>query len=426
MAELEGLRGDSVETWSDGQRWELLARILDGKLSIQQACERHHLSAEVLWSWLPAFRQGALRALDERMQQNLLARGAPPEALRFPELSGSLAELSIGDWIQMLYLAGKDATLSVEAEGAEHRLWFSAGTPIDAESGSLRGEAAAYQILGLESGRVVASLLPVSRDRTIHASAQALLLEGARRKDESNADRLPLREPVASLERPSSSVPSVRRTSLGPLALSWLPQRGSTKSRRMLTGGLLSLPLLLCFARFGVPGPAPAASPPETYAVHCAVDPPNAALSLDRGPVALGRLDATLPRNGKAHMLRASAEGFLPVTVVFSDAPPPDLIALERMPGSAPSPAPSACAVAPRTPMDTLPMAPHPERSAPSSGPAAAPPRGLPVPAPQRTLAPSAASSGVPHAGAAAPKELANRLRQISSEQHPPHVQIIE
>jgi transposase-like protein len=425
MAESEGLRGDSVETWSDGQRWELLARILDGKLSIQQACERHDLSAEILWSWLPAFRQGALRALDERMQQNLLARGAPPEALRFPELSGSLTELSIGDWIQTLYLAGKDATLTVEAEGAEHRLWCSAGTPIDAESGPLRGEAAAYQILGLESGRVLASLLPVSRDRTIHASAQALLLEGARRKDESNAHRH-RREPVSGLERQDSSAPPVRRTSLGPLALSWLPQRGTTThSRRMLTGALLSLPLLLCFARFGVPGTAPADRPLETYAVHCAVDPPNAALSLDRGPVGLGRLDATLPRNGQAHLLRASAEGFLPVTVVFSDAPPPDLIALERMPGAAPSLAASSCAVAPRTPVDTLVVTPHAEHGAPSSGPAPAPQRALPVPAPARMPLPSATPSR-PLPSAAASKELANEVRQILSEQHAPRVQVIE
>jgi hypothetical protein len=127
-------------------------------------------------------------------------------------------------------------------------------------------------------------------------------------------------------------------------------------------------------------------------------------------------------------MLRASAEGFLPVTVVFSDAPPPDLIALERMPGTAPSLAASSCPVAPHTALDTLLVTPHGERAAIAPGPAAAPQRLPPVPAPPRLPmpAPSVASSRQPGPSAAASKELANEVRQILSEQHAPNVRIIE
>jgi hypothetical protein len=53
----------------------------------------------------------------------------------------------------------------------------------------LRGEAAVYRILGLERGQFLAELRPSQRVRRVRASTSALLLEAARRKDESVALR---------------------------------------------------------------------------------------------------------------------------------------------------------------------------------------------------------------------------------------------
>jgi hypothetical protein len=60
---------------------------------------------------------------------------------------------------------------------------------VDAQSGRLRGEAAVYRILALDQGQILAELRPAERARSVHASIPRLLLEAARRKDESVALR---------------------------------------------------------------------------------------------------------------------------------------------------------------------------------------------------------------------------------------------
>jgi hypothetical protein len=101
--------------------------------------------------------------------------------------SGTLADLAVADVLQLLQLIGKSAvmTVTVEHGGAQSRLWCNEGSLIDAESGRLRGEAAAYRILALDDGWLEAELRHEQRPRTIDAPTQRLLLEAARRKDET-------------------------------------------------------------------------------------------------------------------------------------------------------------------------------------------------------------------------------------------------
>jgi hypothetical protein len=95
----------------------------------------------------------------------------------------------VADVLQLLQLIGKSAvmTVTVEHAGAQSRLWCSEGSLIDAESGRLRGEAAAYRVLALDDGWLEAELRHEHRPRTIEAPTQRLLLEAARRKDETRA-----------------------------------------------------------------------------------------------------------------------------------------------------------------------------------------------------------------------------------------------
>ncbi len=111
--------------------------------------------------------------------------------------TGTLDDLSVADLIQILQLAGKDALITVTREAQESRLWCQQGAIIAAESGRLRGEAAVYRILAFERGAIIADLQPISRERSIFAATQRLLLEGARRKDESQL----LREKLGDLHR---------------------------------------------------------------------------------------------------------------------------------------------------------------------------------------------------------------------------------
>jgi hypothetical protein len=72
------------------------------------------------------------------------------------------------------------------------------------------------------------------------------------------------------------------------------------------------------------------------FSVSTAVTPAHASIWLDRHPVAEGRLEILLPRDGTTHELRVAAEGFIPITLLFADVPPPRLIQLEPLPVTEP------------------------------------------------------------------------------------------
>ncbi|HEU4581482.1 MAG TPA: DUF4388 domain-containing protein [Polyangiaceae bacterium] len=182
----------------DAARSELIDQIVMGKLRVSAACARHGYSEEQVIDWLRSFRRATLAAFDEQLKQRLVAQGVPASAFGSAELAGTLSELSVADVLQMLDLTGKSAVLRVlhdrspdktAQDGGESRIWCVGGAIVDAESGRLRGEAAVYRILGLERGQFLAELRPSQRVRRVRASTSALLLEAARRKDESVALR---------------------------------------------------------------------------------------------------------------------------------------------------------------------------------------------------------------------------------------------
>jgi hypothetical protein len=183
--------------WGDARAWELLAQVVDGKLSVQAMCDRHRLRREDVHDWLRGFHRSALLAFDEQLRHALIRQGAAPEALGGPELTVSLADISIIDWIQAIQLFDKGAVITVMHDMTESRLWCSKGGLIDAESGRLSGEAALYRIVSLERGQVVTELRSVRRERTIRSSTSGLLLEAARRKDEAAM----LRRRLGNLDR---------------------------------------------------------------------------------------------------------------------------------------------------------------------------------------------------------------------------------
>jgi len=192
--------GGRPADWDDAKKSELIRRIVDGKLGVAAACRRHGLAQGLLLDWLRAFRRSTLLALDERLKQRLLAQGVPGESLGGAEISASLGELSVADVVQIIGLTDKSAVITLTHAGRESYLWCCSGALVDAESGRLRGEAAVYRILGLEQGQLLAELRPSERVRSVHASTPALLLEAARRKDESVALRQQLGDPERRYE----------------------------------------------------------------------------------------------------------------------------------------------------------------------------------------------------------------------------------
>lgn len=193
---------DSERPWDETRKWELLAQVLVGKLSLRAACERHRIPEAELHEWLRGFQRSALAAFEEQLRLALIQNGAPAAALGGAELSLSLSDISMVDWIQAVQSFAEQAVITVLHDDTESRLWCERGALIDAESGSLSGDAAVYRIVNLEHGQVLTELRGVQRERTIRASTPALLLEAAHRKDESAL----LRQRLGDLERPFQSI----------------------------------------------------------------------------------------------------------------------------------------------------------------------------------------------------------------------------
>jgi Domain of unknown function (DUF4388) len=177
----------SGHDWDDSRKAALFARIVGLELSIEEAAELHGLRVDVIQDWLRLFRRSALLAFDEELKQTLIGQGANADALAAAEFTGHIEDVSIADLVQTIAIAGKDAVITVTREGRDHRMWCSAGAIIDAESGRLSGEAAAFRMLAFERGRMVADLRPEPRDRSINNATHRLLLEAMHRKDDCTA-----------------------------------------------------------------------------------------------------------------------------------------------------------------------------------------------------------------------------------------------
>jgi hypothetical protein len=189
------------------QKGTLVRQILRGELSPREACEREGLSELELRQWVRDYTRLARRAVDDQLTATLAAHGLDVEELPTAEFSGSLSEIGVGELIQTIQYGKKDGLLRLEHGGELSQLWCVAGDVVDAQSARLTGAAAVYRILGIEQGWLYATFAPVERQRTIHASTQALLLEAAKRADECLEIRARLGD-MHNVYVPSASSPS--------------------------------------------------------------------------------------------------------------------------------------------------------------------------------------------------------------------------
>ena len=177
------------EALANERKLELVERILRGQLSLQEACTKHGLSGAELKEWMRLYRREARRVLDERVRAALSTEGMELQDIESAEFSGNVETLAIAEVVQTLALGRKDAEISIEHGGQQSRIWCADGDVVDAECGRLIGAPAVYRLLTVERGRVLADcsarFAELGRVRTITVSTQALLMEAARRADES-------------------------------------------------------------------------------------------------------------------------------------------------------------------------------------------------------------------------------------------------
>jgi response regulator RpfG family c-di-GMP phosphodiesterase len=126
----------------------------------------------------PDLFSAKLRQLIDRR----MARGGKAAA----GVSGSLAEMSLPDIVQILWHGRKTCALRITSRASSGEIEFTDGQVVNARWDQVRGEDAFYRLITLRDGdfRLDPTFRPTTR--TIQASPEALLLEGMRRFDESS------------------------------------------------------------------------------------------------------------------------------------------------------------------------------------------------------------------------------------------------
>jgi Domain of unknown function (DUF4388) len=112
----------------------------------------------------------------------LLEQRANPRTAR--GVSGSLREMGLPDMVQVLFHGRKSGNLRIRAPEGAGEIHFADGSVVNALWGELRGEDAFYAMLRLRDGEFGLDPAFKPPSRVIHASSEALLLEGMRRMDE--------------------------------------------------------------------------------------------------------------------------------------------------------------------------------------------------------------------------------------------------
>jgi predicted regulator of Ras-like GTPase activity (Roadblock/LC7/MglB family) len=103
-------------------------------------------------------------------------------------MQGSLRDMSVADLIQVNCQDKKTAKATIKSDGKEARLFFCDGAVTHAELDQTIGEEVIYQILSWDQGEFVIDPGEINPVVSIKRNWSGLLLEGAKRLDESKPD----------------------------------------------------------------------------------------------------------------------------------------------------------------------------------------------------------------------------------------------
>lgn len=121
-------------------------------------------------------------------------------------LEGNLKDLSLATLIQLNCGEQSTARLVLERDGQEGVVFFDGGSVIHASLGPLKGEEAIYELLRWSDARFHVESGKTTKERTVNANWNSLLLEGMRRIDEGEA---PLTEAMGQEAKALRAIPGV-------------------------------------------------------------------------------------------------------------------------------------------------------------------------------------------------------------------------
>jgi DNA-binding response OmpR family regulator len=99
---------------------------------------------------------------------------------------GYINNISLPSFLQLIEAEKKTCTLAVKAEGKQGTLYFSKGVLFDAETGALRGDDAAYDIVCWTNAELEIKSVCRRKERKINSSLHQILMEAFVREDHQN------------------------------------------------------------------------------------------------------------------------------------------------------------------------------------------------------------------------------------------------
>ena len=104
-------------------------------------------------------------------------------------IKGRIRDMSLVDIIQVLTMGRRTAAVNIGSEEGAGRIFVENGNVIHARFRELSGEEALYNLLAWRDGEFEVEMNAKPEKKTISAGAEALLLEGMKRLDESKQGR---------------------------------------------------------------------------------------------------------------------------------------------------------------------------------------------------------------------------------------------
>jgi hypothetical protein len=155
---------------------------------ITEISQTARIRFEELTAWLLAETSASDRSQEPVLQ---VQTGREGVAATRPEtysrrFSGRVDDVDILDVVQFLLLIGTSTVLRViSCEGAESQLYLKDGTLVHADLGGLRGQEAFFKCMDFPGGEFLLEPWSEPIDQTIREPGELLLVEAARRRDES-------------------------------------------------------------------------------------------------------------------------------------------------------------------------------------------------------------------------------------------------
>jgi len=93
--------------------------------------------------------------------------------------------ITLATFLQLVHMEQKSCTLKIHSQGRTGYLYLLGGALLDAETGGLQGEQAAYQIIAWDDAEIEMDNICRKQEKKVDASLEFLLMEAFRMKDEA-------------------------------------------------------------------------------------------------------------------------------------------------------------------------------------------------------------------------------------------------